>query len=676
MKKIIYLSTLLFSALFFIQANMPLEVKTVIEGKVTDAATGENILFGTVAIYKDKKMITGVETDIDGKYSITIEPGTYDLEASYIGYTPLQIKGVIIKAGRVNRLDFALSEGVLMDAIQIVEYKIPLIEIDNTTSGATVTAEAIKSLPTKNINAVAATVAGMPSSEGGEISIRSGRSDATVYYVDGVRYNENKPQKSAQNSKKEKQNTENEKYSKIIENKPQSPFRAPLSTFAIDVDRASYSNIRRYIEDGSLPPSDAVRIEEMINYFNYDYPAPTTKSRPFAVFSRLTECPWNSENKLLHIGLQGRKIEMENLPASNLVFLIDVSGSMNDHNKLPLVKESFKLLVNNLRADDNVAIVTYAGAAAIALESTPATNKEKIISAIDNLGTGGGTAGAEGIISAYKIARKNFKQDGNNRVILATDGDFNVGLSDNEGLLKLIEKERNSGVFLSILGYGMGNYKDDKMQLLADAGNGNHAYIDDIHEAQKTLVTEFGGTLFTIAKDVKVQLEFNPAYVAKYRLIGYENRIMAAKDFRNDAKDAGELGAGHSVTALYEITPTQNDFATVDDRLKYQKRSNTLKENNELGTIRLRYKTPTGYKAWEFDEAVINKTIPFDEVSDKTKHAAAIAEFGMLLRNSNYKEDASFTNVDAVLQSIDKKKYLTDQVIELVTETMELVAEN
>ncbi len=629
MKKLfIYLLTLVISTLFFIQANFPDQDKTTVEGKVLDAITGESILFGTVTFFQDGKLVDGVETNLEGKYSIEIEPGIYDVEASYIGYRPQRQTGIIIQVNRINRLDFSISEGLLIDAVEIVEYKVPKIEIDYTTSGVAITSEAIKSLSASG--------------------------------------------KSKDRTKKYKSNCENEKYATINENKPQSPFRAPLSTIAIDVDRTSYSNIRRFLENGSLPPKDAVRIEEMINYFNYDYPTPKSKTRPFEVFSQMTECPWNSENKLLHIGLQGRKIKTDKLPASNLVFLIDVSGSMKAYNKLPLIKESFKLLIDNLRDEDQVAIITYAGSAGIALESTSAKDKSKISQVIESLRAGGSTAGAEGIRTAYNIARKNFKQDGNNRVILATDGDFNIGVSNKDDLLKLIEKERNSGVFLSILGYGMGNYKDGKMQMLADTGNGNHAYIDNITEAKKTLVSEFGGTLFTIAKDVKVQLEFNPAYVGKYRLIGYENRKMEASDFRNDAKDAGELGAGHSVTVLYEITPVKGQFVEVDDMLTYQKRGRTLKENNELGTVRFRYKSPGGYKVWEFEDKINNRTLPFEDVSDQTRHASAIAEFGMLLRNSKYKADASYTNIEAVLHSIDKEKYLVSEVLNLVKRASKL----
>jgi len=346
----------------------------------------------------------------------------------------------------------------------------------------------------------------------------------------------------------------NEQYGTIQENQFMNPLDEALSTFSIDVDRASYSNVRRMIDNGNLPPVDAVRIEEMINYFDYEYAQPES-NQPIALESNLSNCPWNSEHQILHIALQAKELDTKNLPASNLVFLVDVSGSMQSKQKLPLLKSSFKMLVNNLRDIDKVAIVTYAGRAAVVLESTPASEKEKILASIENLRAGGSTAGAAGIKSAYRIAKENFIKKGNNRVILATDGDFNVGVSSNEGLEKLIEKERRSGVFLSILAYGMGNYKDEKMQILANKGNGNHAYIDNIQEARKVFVNEFGGTLYTLAKDVKIQIEFNPAHVQAYRLIGYENRLLAKEDFNNDKKDAGEMGSGHVVTALYEIVP-------------------------------------------------------------------------------------------------------------------------
>ena len=344
----------------------------------------------------------------------------------------------------------------------------------------------------------------------------------------------------------------------------------PQTTFSIDVDRAAYTNVRRFImQNGQLPPKDAVRIEEMINYFDYNYAQPKGKD-PINIETEISDSPWNKGLKILHIGLQAKTIPTDNLPASNLVFLIDVSGSMSDPNKLPLVKTAFKLLTDQLREKDKVAIVVYAGAAGLVLPPTSGKEKNKIKDALDNLSAGGSTAGGAGIELAYKTAFENFVKDGNNRVILATDGDFNVGVSSNDDLEKLVENKRKSGIFLSVLGFGMGNYKDSKMEILSDKGNGNYAYIDNLLEAEKVFVKEFGGTLFTVAKDVKLQLEFNPKYVKAYRLIGYENRVLANEDFKNDAKDAGEMGSGHTVTAIYEIIPAGVESAFLPDKLKYQ----------------------------------------------------------------------------------------------------------
>ncbi|MGH2649480.1 MAG: vWA domain-containing protein, partial [Ginsengibacter sp.] len=382
-----------------------------------------------------------------------------------------------------------------------------------------------------------------------------------------------------------------EDYDHIIENNFHTASQEPLSTFSIDVDRAAYSNVRRYIEQGMLPPKGAVRIEEMINYFDYNY-TPPANDDPFSVHTEIASCPWNSKHQLVQIGLQGKKIPTQDLPPSNLVFLVDVSGSMDEPNKLPLVQESLKLLTDRLRENDNVAIVVYAGNAGVVLPSTSGADKIKIKQAIDELEAGGSTAGGEGIKLAYKIAGQHLKPHGNNRIILATDGDFNVGVSSDDELVSLIEKERQGGIYLSVLGYGMGNYKDNKMEQLADKGNGNHNYIDNLSEAKKVLVNEFGGTLFTIAKDVKLQVEFNPAFVHAYRLIGYENRALANEDFNDDKKDAGELGAGHTVTALYEIIPAGvNDtlIRKVDD-LKYQYKKEVTQNDNELMNIKLRYK--------------------------------------------------------------------------------------
>ena len=436
-----------------------------------------------------------------------------------------------------------------------------------------------------------------------------------------------------------------ENYADIVENKFHQVTKKPLSTFSIDVDAASYSNLRRFINNGQNPPANAVRIEEMINYFNYDYPAPEGQ-HPFEVITEIGDCPWNERHRLVHIGLQGKNVATEDLPASNLVFLIDVSGSMNSFNKLPLLQKSMNLLVNQLRKKDKVAIVVYAGAAGMVLPSTEGTDKEKILAAIDQLRAGGSTAGAAGIKLAYKLAQENFIPKGNNRVILATDGDFNVGQSSKEELVDMIENKRKSGVFLTDLGFGQGNYQDHKMQELAERGNGNHAYIDNILEAKKVLVKEFGGTLFTIAKDVKLQIEFNPTKVQNYRLIGYENRMLAAEDFNNDLKDAGELGAGHTVTALYEIIPTgvKSNFSASVDPLKYQENPRPKVANNskEAMTIKLRYKQPDGEKSQLIEKPIIDSHKKLDMTSDNFRFSAAVAEFGLLLRDSQFKNKATY----------------------------------
>ena len=453
-----------------------------------------------------------------------------------------------------------------------------------------------------------------------------------------------------------------EEYDAVHENIFQDAIRNPLSTFSIDVDAASYSNVRRFINSGQRPPKDAVRIEEMVNYFDYDYDQPKGDD-PFAIFTEIAACPWNTKHKLVHIGLQGKKVETENLPPSNLVFLIDVSGSMSDPNKLPLLKSAFKLLVEQLRQQDKVAIVVYAGAAGMVLPSTSGADKRKIIEALDNLEAGGSTAGGEGIKLAYAVAKENFQVGGNNRVILATDGDFNVGESSNASMERLIEEKRKDGVFLTVLGFGMGNYKDSKMETIADKGNGNYAYIDSILEAQKVLVNEFGGTLFTIAKDVKLQIEFNPTKVKAYRLIGYENRMLKNEDFNNDKKDAGDLGSGHTVTALYEIIPVgvESEFYKVDE-LKYQsiKVDPSSYKSKELMTVKFRYKKPDGEVSKLLVQPLLDGNQSLEKSSDNFRWSAAVAGFGMLLRESEYVQSYSFDKVLQLAQSakgIDKEGY-------------------
>jgi Ca-activated chloride channel family protein len=437
-----------------------------------------------------------------------------------------------------------------------------------------------------------------------------------------------------------------EDYARINESGFRNVVTSPLSTFSIDVDNASYSNVRRFINNGQLPPADAVRIEEMINYFSYNYPQPSG-AHPFSVYSEVASCPWNRNNLLLHIGLKGRNIDKSELSPSNIVFLIDVSGSMDSPNKLPLLKSAFRMLVGELRPVDRVAIVVYAGAAGVVLESTPGNRKEVINSALERLHAGGSTAGGAGLKLAYQVAGRHFIDGGNNRIILATDGDFNVGASSNSEMERMIERERERGIFMTVLGFGMGNYQDSKMEIIADKGNGNYAYIDNIQEARKVLVKEFGGTLFTIAKDVKFQIEFNPANVASYRLIGYENRLLNDEDFNDDRKDAGEMGSGHTVTALYEIVPAGSGPVNPGvDPLRYQRQvAAAASARDELATIKMRYKDPAGSESRLFEEVVRRGEKSFERSSEDFRFAASVAGFGMMLRDSEFRGDLSYRGI-------------------------------
>lgn len=438
-----------------------------------------------------------------------------------------------------------------------------------------------------------------------------------------------------------------ESYKPINENGFLLVGQQPVTTFSVDVDRAAYSNIRRFLNNGQMPPEDAVRIEEMINYFDYNYPQPAGE-HPIAIITETTDSPWNPDLKLVHVGLQAQTVSVKNLPPSNLVFLIDVSGSMNEANKLPLLKQAFKLLVDQLRAEDKISLVAYAGSAGLVLPPTSGNEKKTIKDALDKLEAGGSTAGGDGIELAYEIAKKNFLPKGNNRVIIATDGDFNVGISNESELQKLIEEKRKAGIFLSVMGFGMGNYKDSQVETLADKGNGNYAYIDNIQEARKEFVQEFGGTLFTIAKDVKIQIEFNPAHVQAYRLIGYENRALRNDEFSDDQKDAGDMGSGHTVTAIYEIVPRGivTSFIGKIDPLKYQSNSQPAPGNSgEMLTVRVRYKRPDSEKSVLFDAPVKATSVEFDQCSENLRFASAVAEFGLLLRDSEYKGSATYSDV-------------------------------
>lgn len=446
-----------------------------------------------------------------------------------------------------------------------------------------------------------------------------------------------------------------EEYSAVEETGFLSVANSPLSTFSADVDTASYSNIRRMIENGySMDeiPAGAVRIEEMLNYFTYDYRLPK-KTEPFGVTTVIGDCPWNEDAKLLQIGLKTQEIDFSEAPDSNLVFLLDVSGSMYTDDKLPLLQKSFTMLAEELGEKDTVSIVTYAGEDRVVLEGARGDEKEDIVAALNSLEAGGSTNGADGIETAYKLAERYFIKDGNNRVILATDGDLNVGASSESALKEIVTEKKESGVYLSVLGFGTGNIKDNKMETLADYGNGNYAYIDSVGEAKKVLVEQMGATLVTVAKDVKLQVEFNPAYIKGYRLLGYENRALAAEDFDDDKKDAGEIGAGHMVTALYEIIPVDSKQEIPQAELKYQDNEKTAGvENGEWLNLKIRYKEPDADESL-LKEYPVTQEAYTDEPSQDFYFAAAVAEFGLMLRDSAYKGEASFENVRALLKKVD-----------------------
>lgn len=608
MKRLLFL---LAPILVFMLAFRPVNNVTI-TGKVTDEKG--NPVVGAAIRLKGTKI--GTTAGKDGVYALRVNElkGTLIFSSIDMEQVEVAINGHAVIDVVLNRMSSTMQE-VIVTGTYATKRKM-------TTSTSIVDGGNSKGIPVNLNNALSGKVAGIQLTNGTNNGYYS---PAPYGYFDG------------------------ESYEVINENKFLSVNNEPLSTFSIDVDAAGYSNVRRFLNNGQLPPANAVRIEEMVNYFKYEYPQPAGKD-PFSINTEISDAPWNKDHKLVMIGLQGKKIPMENLPASNLVFLIDVSGSMQGPERLGLVKASMKMLVEQLREQDKVAIVVYAGAAGLVLPSTSGEEKETILEAIEKLEAGGSTAGGAGIKLAYKTARNYFIKGGNNRVILCTDGDFNVGASSDQDMETLIEQERKSGVFLTVLGYGMGNYQDAKMQKLADKGNGNHAYIDGITEAKKVLVNEFGGTLFTIAKDVKLQIEFNPAKVQAYRLIGYENRMLAKEDFNNDKKDAGELGSGHTVTALYEVIPVgvKSSFVGSVDPLKYQAPKEEPSKKvvtDEILTVKFRYKAPDGEVSKLIEHPVLDQSVPIAKTSENFRFAASVAQFGLLLRNSEFKSAASFDNV-------------------------------
>ena len=543
-------------------------------------------------------------TDTRGAYTIdSVPPGTYRIRAQFIGYAPTEERGVRVIAGRTTTLDVTLQPSALhLDGVTVTEGR-PMVARDQVQSKALV--------------------------RGGFAQ------EAEPWRVRRQPWNR-------------------EQYDKIDENQFLAVSAHPLSTFSIDVDRASYSNVRRFLMRGQLPPKDAVRIEELINYFPYPYAGPESDD-PVAIHTEVAAAPWKPAHRLVRIALQARRVSTAGLPPANLVFLIDVSGSMAAPNKLPLLQAGLGLLVDALRTKDRVAIVVYAGSAGLVLSSTHGDQKATIRDAIERLSAGGSTAGGAGIKRAYDEAVANFIRGGNNRVILATDGDFNVGVSSDAEMVRLIEEKRQTGVFLTVLGFGEGNLQDAKMEKLADHGNGNYAYIDNILEAKKVLVHELGGTLFTVAKDVKIQVEFNPARVRAYRLIGYENRLLADEDFSDDKKDAGEIGSGHSVTALYEVIPVgiETDVTVrTPDALRYQ--SGPVQRDGPVGPeflfVKLRYKQPEGDRSRMLTHEV-RVGLDHDTLSPDFRFQAAVAAFGLLLRQSDFRGSASFEQVIAAARA-------------------------
>jgi len=590
----------------------------VIKGTVTDGNTGEPLPFTTVVI---KGTQIGDIANEDGHFLVKdLGAGKFTLEFRLIGYEDKEYT-LSLKDGETLEVNMQLysSQAELDEVVVVSEKESRKVRAENVMPAIT--------LSTHDASGAVSNYSYAPLMN-------------EEVFVEG-------------------HNTE--EYDEINEIGFRKVIGNPLSTFSIDVDNASYSNIRRFITYNQVPQKDVVRIEEMINYFDYSYPQPTGVD-PFSLNTEMSECPWNPDTRLIMIGIQGKDIDYSKADPSNLVFLLDVSGSMGDQNKLPLVKKSLYKLIDQLSEKDRIAIVVYAGAAGLVLPSTPANDKIAIKKALDNLQAGGSTAGGQGIELAYKTAADNLIRNGNNRVILCTDGDFNVGASSDAEMVRLIEEKRKSGVFLTICGFGMGNYKDSKMEKIANNGNGNYFYIDNEREAEKVFVTDMRGTLFTIAKDVKIQVEFNPAKVEEYRLLGYENRMLNKEDFDDDKKDAGELGAGHRVTAIYEVKLADNRSFSPQgmpegETLKYQqtKVNETAYYSEEIMSLRMRYKKPDEDVSRLIETAVLDKQVPLSQTSDNYRFAVAVTEFGLLLRDSEFKGDAKYEEVLALAKGAKGK---------------------
>ncbi|MES2726665.1 MAG: von Willebrand factor type A domain-containing protein [Bacteroidota bacterium] len=653
-RNIIWMMLMMHSSILFAQVNQ--SQTGTIKGKVVDQVNKKPIEFASLHI-SNNTFQKQKYTDKDGKFEFNDLPlDTYQISISYTGFEKTTIKGLIINSTKKIAIrNVELSSKNLREVI-ISDKAEPLIDKDDPTQSSF---KSTQKNATRSVNCIAGISRGVGSYAGNSVNIRGSRSEEIAYYIDGVSTVEN-----------------NEQYQQVEENSFQVTSLNPLSTFSIDVDKASYANVRRYLNNNTLPPIDAVRVEELINYFDYQIAAKPS-IHPFTIQSEVANAPWDANKKLVHITLKAPDIDLSKAPQNNLTFLIDVSGSMGSEDKLPLLKNCIKLLVKNLRPTDKVSIVVYAGAAGLVLEPTFGSNQSKIMAALEHLYAGGSTAGGEGIQLAYKIAKENFIINGNNRIILATDGDFNVGTSSVTGLTELIEEKRKTGIYLSVLGFGTGNINDQTMELLADKGNGNYNYIDGILEGKKVLVNELGGTLYTIANDVKIQIEFNPKYVKLYKLIGYENRMLASKDFNDDKKDAGELGAGHCVTAIYEIITDAPDTNTIDP-LKYQNNKlSDIANANELMTIKVRYKKPKDSSSIKLELPIYNQSQELAKASKEMQFAVSVALFGLKLRQSKTVNTVSYKEILQLSKSAkgaDDNGYRAE-FIKLV-ETAELLAKN
>ncbi|XOV68872.1 MAG: von Willebrand factor type A domain-containing protein [Fluviicola sp.] len=596
--------------------------KFTVKGVVSDAETKEPIPFATVMTKLGDSRI-GTKTDFDGEYTLILPHGG-EWELSYTmkpeGYVDKTLT-IIAKPNSTLELNIALQKSADIQNLEAVMVK------GTKSRRKTTTIKERRS--SSSVDALVSTPGVSKNSSSVQLRARRNKSN---HFEDNARFNE------------------------IQDNTFVKVKRAPLSTFSIDVDKGAYTQMRRLIRSNQLPHPDLVRIEEFVNYFDYDYSQPTDGA-PFAVITEYSECPWNKQHKLALIALQGEQKEMDQESANNLVFLLDVSGSMQGSDRIELIKSGMKMLVDELRPQDRITIITYAGSPSPVIEAAKGSEKKRIKDAITNLTAAGSTNGSGAIQLAYEIAEKNFKKNGNNRIILATDGDFNVGTTNEKELIKIIEEKREDGVFLSILGVGTGNFQDGKMEQLADHGNGNYYYLDNILEAKRCVVTGMQGLLYTIAKDVKLQVEFNPEHVQSYRLIGYANRMLAEEDFNDDTKDAGELGSGHTVTAIYEIIPTGvKEEASPDvDPLKYQeeKVDGPSKFSDELLTVKLRYKEPDGDTSKLISIPCPASFVPMKNASENIQFASAVVEYGLLLRNSEHKGDASYQSV------IKRAKYST-----------------